>query len=117
MTIPSRKKQRSKDPTVLWEGSIASQEVDHAAALPYHDRAWHTHYLCCLHERDDARSKKSGFTIIKRRWYLTIDGTSRTFIPEHEALSWLLSRATKKASTVTIINQYECDLIRTIGLL
>ena len=111
------KKQRSKDPTVLWEGPIASREIDHAATLPHHDRCWRTHYLCCLHELDDARSKKSGLTIIKRKWYLTIDGTSRTFIPEHEALNWLLSGPTKETSAFTIISQYECDLILTIRLL
>lgn len=128
--MPSVKKRRkvgvrrklSRDPVVLWEGPIASREVDHGPKpVPFirGDRRrpiWHTHYLCCLHELDEARSKKSGLTIIKRKWYLTIDGTSRTFIPEHEALNWLLSRASEETSAVKIINLSECDLIRTINL-
>lgn len=116
--MPKKKKNPrvTRDPQVLWEGPIAEKEVDHATSLPHHDRHWITHYLCCLHELDKKNSKKSGLTFVRRRWYLTIDGTSRKFIPEHEALTWLLSKSTREETRPKIINQYECDLLRTINL-
>jgi hypothetical protein len=117
-----RKRKRTRDPEIIWDGEIASRDIAHGPKpVPYirGDKprpVWITHYLCVLHELDEKRSKSSGLTIIKRKWYLTIDGTSRTFIPEHEALSWLLSKASTQSSSVEIINLSECDLIRMINL-
>lgn len=118
----SRHRKLSRDPTIVWEGPIASRDVDHGVKkVPFikGDRgrpSWHTHYLCCLQELDEARTKKAKFTVVKRKWYVTIDGTSRTFIPENEALDWLLADPSDEISSVQILNRYECDLIRTIDL-
>ena len=116
------KKRLQKDPTVLWEGPIASREVDLGVKkVPFirGDRgrpSWHTLYLCLVHELDEAKTKKRKLTIIKRKWYLTLDGTSRTFVPENEAREWLLARASDETFVVKFINHYECDLLRTIDL-
>jgi len=118
----SSRKKIFRDPVVVWEGPIASREIDHSPRPVSYitgDRArpiWITHYLCCVQELDEKRTKKSGLTIVKRRWYLTIDGSSKTFIPEHKALLWLLSKVSTEQSKATIISLYECDLIRTINL-
>jgi hypothetical protein len=118
----TKRRKISKDPTVLWEGPVASREVNHGPKrVPFikNDRprpSWHTHYLCQVHELDEARTKRSKFNVIKRKWYITIDGTSRTFIPENEAMDWLLSGPSEGISPVTIINTYEADLLRTIDL-
>lgn len=122
MTSHAKRRKKTKDPVVLMEEPIASREVDHGpqpVSFIRGDRRrpiWITHYLCVLLERDDARSKRSGFDVVKRKWYVTIDGTSRTFIPEHDALNWLLEKQTEEMSSVKIIDRSECDLIRTINL-
>jgi hypothetical protein len=102
---------------VVSQCPIASREIDDnpQPPLPLSRPIPRTHYLGVVLELNEPETKKKGFTVVRRRWYLTIDGTSRNWIPENEARYWLLAKPTSTRSSVTIIDQRECDLIRTIN--
>lgn len=114
----NRKTKISRDPVILSDEIIGYRDIDHTpenlTSVGY-ARHWHRHYLRVIHQKDEKASKRTYFDVIIRKYYLTIDGTSKTFIKTRDALDWLLSPPNNTETKTTIKNQNEFDLLLTFA--
>lgn len=86
---------------------IATCDIDHCE-IEGRKPILRTHYLYEIHTKDDKRSKRHGFTVIKRSWYITIDGSSKTHINEDKARAFILNKNTVR------IDKRQTDILTTI---